>query len=468
MKLIDNTRPVWLNYLLALLLVGLLTLPLWLLRESLTLANISLLYMLVILIVAVWLGTGPSLLAALSSFISFNFFLVKPYYTLAVEDPRELIDLFVFLLAAVIAGQVASYARKQAEIAREKAIEENILYNLSSAFNQLTDREAIYRELEKVLREELAASQVILHPTARPLEAASPTNVYLLLQSRDAVYGTVEVGFDAPPTPAQARLLSTFVVQAGMALQRIELSEAVQRGRTLEEADRLKTAILHAVSHDLRTPITIIKTSADSLVTLDERLTPRQRREMAQTIENQADHLNMLVGNLLDLSRLNAGAVSLQLDWNSPVEIAGDVAARVFQQTQQRRIRLEFPDDMPLVRFDYGLMLQALSNIVDNTVRYEPAGKHVIIRGSYDDETARLHIVNHGPTISASEKTLILEPFYHGPDGRIGLGLAISKGIVDAHHGLLAVEDTPGGGATFIITLFREPDENQNNVDPGR
>jgi two-component system, OmpR family, sensor histidine kinase KdpD len=301
-------------------------------------------------------------LAALLSFLSFNFFLVKPLYTLIVADTREVLDLLVFLVVAVLGGQLAANAREQAERAA--------------------------------------------------------------------------------------------------------------RSREFEEADRLKTALLHAVSHDFRTPITIIKTSASNLRNLYKQLTPEERRETLETIDGEADHLNRMVGNLLDLSRLQAGALTLHLALNSLEEVAGDAAARAWQLTREERVRLNFPDDLPLAPFDYGLMLQALSNLVDNALRYEPPGSQVEIRGGVSQnalsrskgvdagpkndpgsDEIQVAVINHGPTITPEEREHIMEPFYHGKDGHVGLGLPIAKGIVEAHRGRLVLEDTPGGGATFIIAL---------------
>jgi two-component system sensor histidine kinase KdpD len=253
-------------------------------------------------------------------------------------------------------------------------------------------------------------------------------------------------------------LLTAAVVQASIALERVALSQQARRGEALGEADALKTALLRAVSHDLRTPITIIKTSAANLAELGDQLPAAQRQELAETIESQADRLNSLVGNLLDMSRLQAGALVLNAGWNSLEEIAGEEAARAYSRHGRERVALDFPADLPLVWCDTGLMMQAVGNIVENALRYEPPEKRVVIRGRQTDDIAELAVINHGPTIPADEKARVLEPFYRaGGDSstvdRVGLGLAIARGIVEAHHGRLTVADTPGGGATFTISL---------------
>jgi two-component system sensor histidine kinase KdpD len=443
--------------LIAVGLVILVTIPLWRIRDVLTLANFSLIYLLLTLIIAIWLGTVPSFAAAFVSFFCFNFFLIKPYYTLIVADTRELLDLFIFLLIALITGQLAAYARRQAEVARQRASEQNILYELSSAFNGLNERKDIYWTLQNVVQENLPVESCIVLASREMAETAplgdNQTAIYLLIAMNKQVYGSLQANFAIPPVETQRRFLMACVVQTAMALQRIELAEDVQRNRALEEADRLKTTLLQAVSHDLRTPITIIKTAANNLQSLREEMSLAEKKEMTQVIEQEADTLDRLVGNLLDMSRLQAGALKLHEDWTAVSEIAGDVAAQVWQRHQAARIYLNFPDNMPLVRCDQGLLLQALSNITDNALRYEPPESQVELRGEFDEQELRLVVVNHGPTIPPEEKEHIMEPFYRGGDGHTGLGLAISQGIVTAHQGRIWIEDTPGGGATFVLAL---------------
>lgn len=487
-----SRRRQLINYLLGLLLLVPVTLFLWLLRDALTLENFSLIYILVILIIAVWLGTGPALVAAFASFVGFNFFLIRPYYTLAVEDPRDLLDLFIFLLVALIASQVAAYARRQAEVARTRAAEQELLYELSSRLNQVSDAADVIRQLSQVLQQALGVEEVTVlpetsqpHRTDRGWNGVSTTS-YLLLSAGESVYGTLRVVFPLPPSESQSRLLMACTVQTAMALQRIELAGRAQRSKALEEADRMKTALLHAASHDLRTPITIIKSSASNLQGLNERLSPAERLEMARTIEEEADYLNKLVGNLLDMSRLQAGALILHHEWNVLGEVAADVAARAWQLYEAERVQLVFPEDLPAVYCDYTLLLRALSNIVENTLRYEPADSQVVIRGEVaggaeGPAEARIVVVNHGVTIPDQEKSLIMEPFYQerralggeavdarSRDGHVGLGLAIARGIVEAHQGRIWVEDTPGGGATFVIALPLEVTEQADDAHSHR
>ncbi len=441
------------RYAFAAALVLGITIVLWLLRDLLTLANFSLVYLLVVLIIAATQGTGPSLLSGFISFLCFNYFLVQPLYTFLVADPRDLLDLLVFFAAATLTGQIASYAREQAKRARQQAAEQNILYELTSTFNRLTDTGSVYNALNEVLSQDLSVRESQIMPYTRQAALSDQTQLYLLLQTNSIIYGVLRVTFDQIPSPSVLRLVKACAEQAAMALQRIDLAMRAQRSNTFEEADRLKTALLHSVSHDLRTPITIIKTSASHLLNFHDTQTEEDQIELFKTIENEADQLNKMVGNLLDISRLQAGAMQINRALNALEEVAGDVAARQFQLTHRERIKLDFPDDLPMVPFDYGLLLQALTNLVENSLRYEPSDSQVEICGRILDHEAQVKVINHGPNISPDERDMIMEPFYHGRGGNIGLGLAIAKGIIEAHRGQIRLEDTAGGGVTFVITL---------------
>lgn len=442
------------TYVVVLASIAIVTSVAILLRNTLTLANFTMIYLLLVLIVAISAGTIPASLSAIISFFCINFFLVPPYYSLLVADQREVLDLVVFLIVAGLAGRLGSRLKQQANEAQQRAHEQALLYQLTRAFNQLVHPDGVYQTLTRVLQTDMRAIWVEI----LPMSTNSPTHdngtvYYLLLQGGGRIYATVSAAFDTPLTESQLALVNTCVSQAAMALQRIELSERAIKSKKFEEADKLKTAILQAVSHDLRTPITIIKSSASNLRQFHDQLSPQEEHEITEAIELETDHLDRLVGNLLDMSRLQAGALSLNRRLNDLEEIAGDIAAQSWQRTRQERIKLCFPEDLPLVSSDYGLLRQAVSNIVDNSLRYEPADQQVEICGMIQGREAFIKIVNHGETISDADKANIMKPFYHGRDGHIGLGLPIAKGIIEAHQGRLWVEDTPGGGATFVLTL---------------
>lgn len=464
-------RPMWMatgrRYGAALLLVTAAIAGLALLDDPLRFSNAALLLTLTTLTIAVVWGLGPSLLAAVLAFIGLDFWFVEPLYTLAVTDARELLDLLIFLLVALIGGQLAGYARRQAHEARRHAQEQAVLYALSSLLNRQTDQAAVLATLRQQLPASLPVRDLTLLPdkTEPPASGRNdPADAYLLLRSGEKVYGTLRVSLAEVPSSAQMQLLMACTVQAAMALERIELTEQTRRTVMLAEADQLKTALLRAISHDLRTPLTIIRSSAEHLAHVGPALVADEWRELVGTIEQQTTHLDRLVGNLLDFSRLEAGAVKLRRDWNALEEVAGDVAAELWQRGGRARIELELPADLPLLRFDYALLRQALLNIAENALRYEPAERRVIIAGRNAEHHVTLSVINHGPAVEEARKQQIMEPFYHTQEGGSGLGLAIAKSIIELHQGRLHVEDTAGGGATFVITLPRDamPHVNSN------
>jgi two-component system sensor histidine kinase KdpD len=441
------------NYAIAALSCVVITLFAWQLRQTLTLANFAMIYILVVLVIAIRLGTFAAMSAAFISFLCINFFLTEPYYTFIVAKTQDVIELVVFIIVAVLSGQLGARARRQADEAQQRADEQEILYRLTGLMNQIADKEAVYKVLTDMMEQVFQARQAYILPYKSEPQLPDRTVHFLLLEAGDQIYGTLCVAFPNALSEQQRRLLQACTGQASMALQRIELGEQARASQQFEEADRLKTAILRAISHDLRTPITVIKTSAANLRTLGERLPPVERLELSETIENEADHLNHLIGNLLDLSRLQAGALMLNRELNSLEEVVGDVAARMWQKVGQERIEMKFEPELPLVAFDYGLILQALTNLVDNALRYEPAESKIEIWGCLGQNGVQLKVIDHGITISLDERERILEPFYHGSDGHIGLGLPIAKGIIEAHDGTLMLEDTPNGGTTFVLTL---------------
>lgn len=434
-----------------------------LLRDQLTVANFAMIYILLVLVIAIRMGTIAAITSALVSFLCINFFLTKPYYTFIVADSRDVIELAVFFVVAGVSGQLGARARYQTEEAQRRAYEQEILYRLTGSMNQASNATSVHEALTQVMRDDLQARQAYILPYRSEAPLPDETVHFLLLQAGEQIYGTLCVAFDSILTLQQIRLLRTCTAQAAMALQRIELAERARVSQQYEEADRLKTAILHAVSHDLRTPITIIKTSANNLRVLADRLLADEREELTETIENEADHLNKLVGNLLDLSRLQAGALSLNSELNSFEEVIGDIVARVWQTVGSERIQIHFPEDMPLVSFDYGLMLQALSNLVDNALRYEPTDSQIEIHALTHSSSVEIKVINHGERIAPDEREHIMEAFYHGKGGHIGLGLPIAKGIIEAHHGTLEIEDNPDGGTRFILILPLIKEEKLNH-----
>jgi two-component system, OmpR family, sensor histidine kinase KdpD len=436
------------KYLLVALWMFSITVLSLVLHRAFTQANFALIYMMALLVVAITQGTRPALFALAISYAAFNFYLLEPFFAFNFTAPNHLIDLLIFLVAAVVIGEMATQLKEQVRQVQQQADEQQVLYALVSSFNQLSGKEGVYSTLREVLQQNLGAQSVeFLAEKSQGLDS----NIYTIpLQVGEFHFGSLKVTFSTPLNEIQSRLLMACALQAAVALQRINLTEHAQLSK---ESDELKTAILHSISHDLRTPLTIIKTATSNFLNVYENLSADERIEMIREVDSEADHLNKLVGSLLDLSRLKANAIVLNLDWNSLEEVTADVVARLWQVMHQERVNISFQEDFPLVRFDYSLILQAVTNLLENAVRYEPLEQFVQLRGIVHDKEVHLAIISHGPTISPEEREQVMEPFYHGKDGHIGLGLAIARGIIEAHYGRIWIEETHNGGASFIFAL---------------
>ena len=244
------TGSVWqrvAEYAIALMTIAVVTFVLWVFRESFTQADISLLNLLAILALSIRLGGRPTLLAVIVSFFTTNFFFIEPIYTFHVTR-GQFIDLWIYLATALAASVLGAYSRRQGDAARRSAEEQKLLHSFSSSFNRIPDREGVYDTLRRVMQDRLAAGEVPILPGRHEAPREDPRKVIssMTIATGERVYGTVQATFDAAPSPEQTRLIEACVVQASMALQRIELTEQAQRGLGFEEADRLKTALLGA------------------------------------------------------------------------------------------------------------------------------------------------------------------------------------------------------------------------------
>jgi two-component system sensor histidine kinase KdpD len=285
--------------------------------------------------------------------------------------------------------------------------------------------------------------------------------VYVPLRTADRVVGVMEMGPKRSGNaldPEEQRLVTSFAAQAALAIARAEGEAEKQRLQLLEESDRLKSALLSAVSHDLRTPLASIKASATTLLLADVAWNAADGRELLQTIDQEADRLNRLVGNLLDLSRIEAGVLRPVLDWYDIREIVDSILPRLRPLTAGRPFGVEVQPDIPPVQVDLLRLEELVYNLVENAAKYTPPGTPVELRVTSPEGGLRLEVVDHGPGVPEGQRTHIFETFYRGRQHSdrnpgTGLGLAISRGVAEAHGGTLRAEETPGGGATFVLDL---------------
>lgn len=440
---------------------------LFLLRDSLTSPVIVLLYLLLVVLVTVWAGLGAGLIIATGAFLSFNFFFIAPYYTLAVHASSDVIALLVFFSVAVLISQLLGRAQTGLAAATAREQEATYLYELSTTLAGLHDEQAIAQILTKQIIDAFHVTHVEVslatqpgssdeaHALSRP--ARPPDSSVPLMTARGRQGHVLLWRDDHPLLNAEERLLRTFASQGALALERARLSQAETRARVLEESDRMKSALLSSVSHELRTPLATIKAAASSLRSETVEWDSPARTELLTAVDEETDYLNLLVGNLLDMSRIEAGALQPQREWDILSEIVSSVTRRLRRVTQQHRLEVDVPDDLPLVPVDHMQMEQVFINLIHNSQKYAPRGTSIRVTARVqDDDRLWVQVSNQGPPVPEEHLEHIFEKFHRVTDAdRVtgtGLGLSICKGIVEAHGGRIWAENLPDGFA-FNFTL---------------
>jgi two-component system sensor histidine kinase KdpD len=460
------------EYLLAILLVGLVTGVLHLIRDMLNVEVATVLYLVPVVISTLLWGLGPGVIAALAAFFAFNYFFIEPRFTLLVQRPQDLLVLAVFLATAVLLSQLLGRTRTALSAAQQREHEALRLYDFSTTLARQQTNLAIAQTVAQSALEsfqadrvevlveasgDLAATSVSLPPDQSSALDRSPATIAPLLTAR-GLQGEIRVWLDrAALTPAEDRLLKTLATQGALALERSQLARAAARAQVAEESDRLKTALLSSVSHELRTPLAAIKAAVTSLRSGTVDRESLARDELLETIEEETDQLNTLVGNLLDMSRIEAGALKPQRTWNDLEEIVGAAVARLKQTARHHRLEIAVPDDLPLIPVDFVQMQQVFINLIGNGLKYSLEGTTVRVEAKRREPgIVVVRVINHGPPVPKEHLDRIFDKFYRVTAAdRVtgtGLGLSICKGIVEAHGGRIWAENLPDGLA-FNFTL---------------
>jgi two-component system sensor histidine kinase KdpD len=261
--------------------------------------------------------------------------------------------------------------------------------------------------------------------------------------------------------PRQARLLDTAAGQLAVATERERLRERARETEVLQRTSELKSALLHAVSHDLRTPLSSIIGAAGSMLQSDVEWSPEERREFAQTIEQEAVRLNGIVGNLLDLSRIQGGTLVPALDWHDPALVVREALHRLEPITREHRLRTSIPDDLPPVFIDPVEIDQVVTNLVENAAKYTPSGGEITVSAAVEDGELRVSVADQGPGVPSEALPRLFEPFYRAPATSAirgsGLGLAVARGLIEAHGGRIWAESNDGRGARFTFAIPSAP-----------
>ncbi|MFC9884302.1 ATP-binding protein [Streptomyces libani] len=430
------------------------------------LANDVLLFLFLTVVAALLGGQLPALASAAVGSLLLNFYFTPPTHTLTVSDPQNLVAIVIFFAVAVsVASVVDLAARRTHQAARLRAESEILSFLAGSVLRGETTLDAL---LERV-RETFGMETVALLERAGDVEPwtcagrAGTDHGKPLLRPEDAdvdmpVGDHMALALTGRVLPAEdRRVLAAFAAQAAVVLDRQRLVGEAERARELAEGNRIRTALLAAVSHDLRTPLASIKASVTSLRSDDVAWSQEDEAELLAGIEAGADRLDHLVGNLLDMSRLQTGTVTplireIDLDEVVPMALGG---------VPEGSVTLDIPEELPIVAVDPGLLERAVANLVENAVKYSPDGAVVLVSASALGDRVELRIADRGPGVPDSAKDRIFDPFQRygdAPRGAgVGLGLAVARGFAEAMGGTLAAEDTPGGGMTMVLTLRAAP-----------
>ena len=453
-----SPRPVWLSWVLSFAALAIVTAVLLLLRGALGKAHIALAYLLVVLVGSAAGGGLLGVALSIAAFVCFNYLFLPPYATLVIADPLDWLVLVAFLVTGIVAAQLLSRAQQRAELARRRAQEVERLASLGAETLNVGRAEDALGAIANVIRGALGVARCeILVPGDQPAAPAAHVRD-VPLRVRERSVGVLRLSHDAPIVlePDAQRFLDALSYYAALGVERVRLTAAAERAEAFRQADELKTALIATVSHDLRTPLTTIKALAHELAARGE--------EDALSIEEEADRLNGLVADLLDLSRLSAGELPLRIELDAVDDLVATTLDRLRGRSAGRTIRVtrlgRDVSDEPILfaRFDLAQSQRALVNLLENALKYGPPDEPIELWITRIGDRVRLTVADRGPGIPEEERALIFEPFYRPkgtrPDvGGAGLGLAIARRIAEAQGGALTYAPRSGGGSEFQFEL---------------
>jgi two-component system sensor histidine kinase KdpD len=488
----------WRRYLAAATLVAGATLLGHPLSLALTATNLVMIYLAAVVVAAVYLGRGPAILASVLSVVAFDFFFVSPRLTFVVADTQYILTFAGLLIVGVVISTLTARAREQADAAMQRETETAALYELSRDLAAALSRDDILRTVTQHVEQAFGRDVVLLlppeagsdrlevaaasarlelpedelavadwvyrrgEPAGRNTTTLPAANLrYLPLKTARGIVGVLGVvGPEQPQrhlTPEQRRLMDAFASQVALALERAKLAEQARQAEVLQVTEKLQAALLNSVSHELRTPLVTITGSLSTLLADEDKLDVTAQRSLIENAHEEAERLNRLVGNLLDMTRLEAGALAIHVQPCDVQDVIGAAFNQMGNRLQGRSVQVNVPADLPLVQLDFVPMVQVLVNLLDNALRYSPARQPVEVNVRRADRRVEIEVADRGMGIPPDDLEHIFDRFYRlqrpGDVGGTGLGLSICRGIVEAHNGTIRALNRQGGGASFVITL---------------
>jgi len=482
------------GYTASLVLVAAATILCELLRPFLAPTNMVMFYLLAVVVASVRLGRKPAIATVFLSVIAFNFFFVPPRLTLVVSDAQYLLTFLGLFVVGMVISSLVARARERAEVMRFREVQTASLYYLSRDLAASADIDAVLKAVQRNVEEALNAQVAILlpegehldimassdglaldikeqavadwafrnnHPAGRATDTLVSANlIYLPLQTPSNVLGVMGVKLMHQHdyhSQDNRRLLDAFTTQAAMAMERIRFSRQAEQAQILQARENLERALLNSISHDLRTPLVSVTGVLSSLKEEGTHLSDHARRELLESACSEAERLNRFVGNLLDMTRIEAGAIRLNVELCDVQDLVGCALAATEQRLGNRSVEIRLADDVPLVSIDLVLMTQVLVNLLDNAHKYASAESSIEISASTDNGWLLLEVSDRGPGVPEQDLKRVFDKFYRIPipegAGGTGLGLSICKGIVEAHGGKIIAENRTGGGLRIVIRL---------------
>jgi len=456
-------------------------------------ANIVALYLLTVVVVAWRFGRGPAALAAVLSVVAFDFFFVPPRFSFAVSDVQYLLTFVVMLAVGLIVGQLTAGLRFQARVASHREERAASLYEIARDLSGAVQIEQVVKISDESIERTFRASAALLLPdelgklAAAEVAVLSPLNVDLGIaqwafdKGQQAGFGTdtlpgsdvLYIPLRAPERargvlavrannrrmlriPEQRQLLDTFAALIAIALERVHYVGVAQDALVRMESERLRNSLLAALSHDLRTPLTVLVGLAESLVLAKPPL-PGAQIEIAEAMKDEAHRMSALVGNLLDMARIESGEVKLNLEWQPLEEVVGSALRAARSMLTNHRIEVALPRDLPLVRLDALLIERVLVNLLENASKYTPVGSRVTLSAEVVGDRLNVTVADDGPGLPPGREEAVFQKFTRGERESatpgVGLGLAICRAIVESHGGRISGQNRHGGGAAFTLTL---------------
>lgn len=466
------------------------------------LANLVMVFLLGVVFIATRFGRGPSIFASFLGVAIIDLLFVKPYFNFSVADSQYLVTLLAMLTVAMLISNLMANVRSQAKVAGYRERRATVLYAMSKDLTTSRSEDEIVHTAVRHLNSEFGSRNVILFPDAngeivypkdpglrQSLHAADLSvaqwvfdhneiagqgthtlpgaeAVYFPLSNKELVLGVLvllPVNLRRIFLPEQRKLLETFLGQIVQAIMRVRLAEQARKTQLDMEAERLRNSLLSSISHDLRTPLATIIGSASTLVEEDDTLRDEDKLELSRAIYDEAQRMSSLVNNILDMARLDAGAIELNKQWYPLDEVIGAVLTRLQKRLADRLVTVKLPPGTPMIYVDAVMIEQVLINLLENVLRYTPEGSPVEIKAETSAFAVEISVADEGPGIPEGYENKLFEKFYRvrheAAQSGVGLGLAICRAIVEAHGGTIQAQNRPQGGAvfSFMIPLDHAP-----------